>query len=350
MKIASSTLQMESSHARLQHHEIKESLRSWVGARPQNAGRDTQGEPARVPPAIDPVKISSAGMALQSAESTAIDGTKSNVDSDPKLSLIRSLIAMLTGREVKVFDAAELGSQTTAPSTESADNARQDASIGVEYEYRESYSEMETSQFRATGSVRTEDGKEISFDLSLTMTRSYHEESSVSIRIGNAPQTKDPLILNFAGSAAQLTDQRFKFDLDSDGKAENINFATGGSGFLAFDRNGDGKINNGSELFGARSGDGFAELAALDDDGNGWIDENDAAFDKLLLWSKDGGGKDRLLTLREANVGALSLSRVSTPFDLKDSSNALLGQIRASGIFLQEDGRAGTMQQVDLTV
>jgi len=157
-------------------------------------------------------------------------------------------------------------------------------------------------------------------------------------------------VLNFAGTAAQLTDQRFKFDLDSDGKTEDINFVTGGSGFLAFDRNGDGRINDGSELFGARSGDGFAELAALDDDGNGWIDENDAAFDKLRLWSKDAAGEDRLLTLREANVGALSLARVATPFDLKDGGNALLGQIRASGVFLQEDGRAGTMQQVDLTV
>jgi hypothetical protein len=35
---------------------------------------------------------------------------------------------------------------------------------------------------------------------------------------------------------------------------------------------------NGAELFGARSGDGFAELAALDGDGNGWIDEGDAAW------------------------------------------------------------------------
>lgn len=360
MKIASSALQMESSHTRLQYHEVRESLRSWVGERRPGAESDARGEPARPQPAVDPVQISSAGKALQTSGSDSIEAARQAVDNDPKLSLIRSMIAMLTGREVKVFDAAELNSGTppdggAPPSAASAGNAggdstRQDAGYGIEYEYRESYSEMETTRFRASGSVRTEDGKEINFDLSLTMARSYHEESSVSIRIGDARQKKDPLVLNFAGTAAQLTDQRFKFDLDSDGKTEDINFVTGGSGFLAFDRNGDGRINDGSELFGARSGDGFAELAALDDDGNGWIDENDAAFDKLRLWSKDAAGEDRLLTLREANVGALSLARVATPFDLKDGGNALLGQIRASGVFLQEDGRAGTMQQVDLTV
>ena len=119
-------------------------------------------------------------------------------------------------------------------------------------------------------------------------------------------------------------------DLDADGDKENINFATGGSGFLALDRNGDGKINDGSELFGATSGDGFADLATLDSDHNGWIDENDAAYTQLRVWTKDSAGNDQLSTLKQANVGAINLSSVATPFDLKDSSNALLGQIRAA--------------------
>ena len=39
-----------------------------------------------------------------------------------------------------------------------------------------------------------------------------------------------------------------------------------------------------------------------------------------------------------------------TLFDLKDSNNALLGQIRSSSVYLTDDGKAGTVQQVDLTV
>ena len=110
---------------------------------------------------------------------------------------------------------------------------------------------MEQTTFEANGVIRTEDGKEISFDLSLSMARSYHEESNVSIRLGDAPEDR-PTGHQLRRQRAQLTSQRFKFDLDSDGQTDEINFVTGGSGFLALDRNGDGKINNGAELFGAK--------------------------------------------------------------------------------------------------
>lgn len=352
MKIASSALQMESSHTRLQRHEVRESLRAWVGDRRP----DFEGGAGGRPPLPEPVRISDAGKAAQSSEATAIEDGIDAAENDPMLRLVRAMVEILTGRSVRVFDASELKTESApAPSgaPASADETRrnpQTAGYGVEYSRQEAYSEIEQTSFNASGIVRTADGREISFELSLSMARSYHEESTVGIQLGDARQKKDPLVLNFSGTAAQLTDQRFAFDLDNDGKTEEINFVAGGSGFLALDRNGDGKINNGGELFGARSGDGFAELAALDDDGNGWIDENDAAFDQLRVWTKDASGGDRLATLHQANVGALSLGRIATPFDLKDGANALLGQIRSSGVFLQEDGRAGTMQQIDLTV
>lgn len=355
MKIAGSTLQLESSHARQQHHELRESLRAWVGDRRPNFEERGQPRVTAQQPAPQ-VQLSEAGKSAQSSEAEAIRDSLENAENDPRMRLLRAMIAMLTGREVKVFDAAELESAASVDIEAPAqpDNAPaaapRSAGYGIEYDRHEFYTESEQTSFEASGVVKTADGREISFSLSLTMTRSYHEESDVSIRLGDARKKQDPLVLNFSGTAAQLTSQRFKFDLDTDGKNEEINFVSGGSGFLALDRNGDGKINNGSELFGARSGDGFAELAALDNDGNGWIDENDSAYDQLRVWTKDAAGNDRLATLRQANVGALSLGRIETPFDLKDSSNALQGQIRSTGIFLQEDGKAGTIQQIDLTI
>jgi hypothetical protein len=358
MKIASSALQLESSHVKQQHYELHESLRAWVGnRRPDFEGRQS-GQMAFLPPP-EPVQISDAGKSAQSAETDAIQNSTDAVDNDPMLRLIKAMILMLTGQEARVFNPADLQPASTSqtPQLQAPGNPpnppaapTQNAGYGVEYERHESYTESEQTSFSANGVVKTSDGKEISFSMSMSMTRSYHEESNTSIRQGDAVKKQDPLVLNFNGTAAQLTSQRFKFDLNSDGQSEDINFVTGGSGFLALDRNGDGKINNGAELFGARSGDGFAELAALDTDHNGWIDENDASYDQLRVWSKDSGGKDQLASLRQASVGALSLGRVSTSFDLKDSSNALQGQIRTTGIFLQEDGKAGTMQQVDLTV
>jgi hypothetical protein len=359
MRIASSALQMNSTHTKLQQHEVSESLRSWVGnQRPDFEGRQGGNLP---PPST--VNISDAGKAAQSTQASAIQKGTDAANNDPILHLIKALVAMLTGKEVKVFDASELQSAGTTPQVQSANPSseaptqtqtqapQQSAGYGVEYDRHESVSESEQTNFTASGVVHTTDGQEIQFSASLSMARSYHEESDVSIRQGDAArQQKDPLVLNFGGTAAQLTNQRFKFDLNSDGQTENINFVAGGSGFLAFDSNGDGKINNGSELFGTRSGDGFADLSKLDSDHNGWIDENDAAYNKLRVWTKDSAGQDHLATLQEANVGALSLSHVASSFDIKDSSNALQGQIRSSGIFLQEDGKTGTMQQIDLTV
>lgn len=346
MKIASSALQMESSHAKQQHHEVRESLRAWVGnRRPDFEGAQRQRLPQ------PSVQISDAGKATQANEASAIQDSIDAAENDPMLSLIRAMIAMMTGEEVKVFNAAELQNRQAAPELQSlAQPASQSSGYGLEYDRHESYSEVEQTSFAATGVVQTADGQEIKFAVSLSMSRSYHEESDVSIRQGDARQRKDPLVLNFTGTAAQLTSQRFSFDLDSDGRTENINFVAGGSGFLALDHNGNGKIDNGTELFGAKSGDGFTELASLDSDHNGWIDENDAAFDQLRVWTKGAGGEDKLATLRDLNVGALALGRVATPFEIKDSSNSLMGQIRDSGIFLQEDGKAGTMQQIDLTI
>lgn len=351
MKIASAALQMESSHTKVQQHETRESLRMWRA----NQRPDFEGEQVARLPTPDLVQISQAGKLAQSTEASAIESSMDAAENDPMLSLIKAVVTMLTGKDFKVFDAAELNTGTPAAAMQSPSQAasasapEQHVGYGIEYDRHESYTETENTRFDASGVIRTTDGKEISFSVSLSMTRSYHEESDVSIREGDARRKKDPLLINFGGSAAQLSSQRFKFDLDADGQAESINFVTGG-GFLALDRNGDGKINNGAELFGAHSGDGFAELSQLDDDRNGWIDENDTAYDNLRVWSKDEAGKDHLATLRQANVGALGLARIATPFDLKDGSNALQGQIRSSGVFLREDGGSGTVQQVDLTV
>jgi hypothetical protein len=169
--------------------------------------------------------------------------------------------------------------------------------------------------------------------------------------VGDTAQLKDPLVLNFDGPVGELSDLRFSFDIDADGSAESLHFAGPGSGFLVLDHNSNGHIDNGSEMFGALSGDGFADLAALDSDGNGWIDENDPAFARLQVWRKDAQGQDRLESLADAGVGALYLGRVASPFAVKDaSSNQTLAQVRSTGLYLSEDGQARAMQQIDLAV
>lgn len=332
MKIVSSSLQMASSHASLQQHEVRERLSMWAGDRP---GRSEQAAPGKP----DKVHLSEAGKACAAKDASTPASDDDTGKGDPRMTLIRSLIELLTGRRIKVFDASDINTTgSDAP-----------AGWGISYDRHESYSEAEQTTFSASGKVTTADGREIDFSLQLSMSRTYHAESDVSLRLGDAAKKTDPLILNFSGTAPQLTDQRFAFDLNADGQAEQINFVAPGSGFLVFDRNGDGKVNDGRELFGPTTNDGFQELSALDSDRNGWIDENDPAFNQLQIWTRAGDGSDQLQSLAASGVGAISLSRVSTPFDIKNNDNQLLGNIRNSGIFLQESGATGTIQQVDLT-
>ena len=90
-------------------------------------------------------------------------------------------------------------------------------------------------------------------------------------------------------------------------------------------------------------------MAKYDKDGNGWIDENDTIFKQLKVWTKDAAGNDKLSSLGALGVGAISLHTIATPFDIKTASNQLLGSILASSVYLNENGSAGSVQQIDLT-
>lgn len=209
--------------------------------------------------------------------------------------------------------------------------------------------EMEHTAYQASGLVKTADGREIHFGVTLEMSRAFCAKYDSFVQEDYI--CTDPLVINLDTNAATVTDQKFLFDLDADGKEESISFVGQGSGFLALDKNKDGKINDGSELFGTRSGDGFQDLAAYDQDKNGWIDENDSVFHDLKIWTKDEQGNDRLIGLKEAGVGAIYLGNASTEFALKDNaSKAANGVIRKTGIYLKESGEASTVQHMDLVI
>jgi hypothetical protein len=198
------------------------------------------------------------------------------------------------------------------------------------------------------GVVRTADGREVGFQLELSMSREFVEHHQLSIRAGDAALV-DPLVLNFGGRAAELSDVRFAFDLDGDGTKDDMPGLAPGSGYLALDRDGNGEIDHGGELFGPATGSGFRELAAHDEDGNGWIDEGDGIFERLSLWEVDAQG-ERLSSLSDRGVGAIFLGSLDAPFDLKDEENALQGRIARHGLFLGEDGSSGSVQELDLKV
>jgi hypothetical protein len=353
MRIAATEVTLASSHASTARREVQESLRAWVGPRrPDFEGR----ERARVAVASSPPPRSSkvpekAASAGGSVNDQAID----DAVSDPLLQLLRTMIEAMTGVRVKIYRPEDVPRGEAPPElvdprpAPAATPARGPAGFGVEYDYHEVREETEATAFAASGVVRTSEGQEIEFQVALAMSRSYREETNLSLRQGDA-RRKDPLVINFSGTAAELVEQRFAFDLEGDGTVENLPGLAGGSGFLVFDRNADGQVNDGRELFGPQSGEGFRELAALDQDRNGWIDEGDAAYSRLYAWSPDPEGGGALRSLGALRIGALAVQGIATPFELRTASNVSLGVVRSTGVYLAEDGAAGTVQQFDLSV
>ena len=192
------------------------------------------------------------------------------------------------------------------------------------------------------------DGKEINISMDLSLSRSFIQTTKMNIDLIQN-KLKDPLIVSLNGGMPSLSSKSFAFDIDSDGKSDQISQLKSGNGFLALDKNSNGVIENGAELFGAQSGDGFSDLAKYDDDKNGWIDENDKIFDKLRIWQKTEN-EDELLGLGEVGIGAIFLGSTDTPFSIKSKKNELLGEMRKSGFVLFQSGQAGVISHIDLSV
>jgi len=371
MIITDSSLNLASQHLAIKQYQKKQSLKVWFGAqRPDFEGAAKSGASAA---AGDKVTLSGQQPASSTGGTTAVDQSNSGEVVDPKLSLLQSLIQTLTGRKVSIAELRKIVAPTTTTGSDGQAQATSSdgqqvaqttdqgvqsgqagtpvqqstpAGYGIEYDATEIRHEEEQTNFSASGVIKTADGKEINFNIGLSMSREYTSQTSTSLRAGDAV-TKDPLVVNFNGTAAELTDTKFKFDINGDGTTETVASLGKGSGYLALDKNHDGTVNNGTELFGAKTGNGFTELAAYDQNKDGWIDEQDAVYSQLKIWQ---GGSSGLTSLKDAGVGAISLASQSTPFALKDANNQLLGEVKATGVYVNENGTVGTVQQIDLAV
>ncbi len=281
------------------------------------------------------------------------EGGRINGQIVASLEVLVSFVERLTGRKIVIFNPEQLRNADVKVSDPNAASPAQtpgeapQETWGLEYHSRELYYEAEATHFQAQGVVRTEDGREIALNVELNLSREFMRYTQLDVEMG-AARLKDPLVINVSTTSAELdSSQTFRFDIDIDGSADELARLKAGSGFLALDRNADGKINDGSELFGATSGDGFADLAQYDEDGSLWIDEGDTVFTRLKVWMGAGGENAQMMSLSELSIGAIYLGRADTAFSLKDTDNNLLGVLRATGVYLRENGQVGTVQQMD---
>ena len=177
---------------------------------------------------------------------------------------------------------------------------------------------------------------------------------SLMRQAGLLPVRIDPIVLDISGQGitTKSVTAGVYYDLDNNGFAEKTGWIDAKSGILVLDRDGNGKIEAGKELFGDRTilddgktaSNGFAALAALDSNRDGVIDAKDVKFSELRIWvDKDGNGvsmPDELLTLEEAGIRSLNLS--NTFIGKVDENGNTIARV---GSFTRTDGTTADMKE-----
>ena len=182
-----------------------------------------------------------------------------------------------------------------------------------------------------------EEGQAQQFRISFSM-------SGVVVEQVQQNQQGDPLVLDLDGNGFNTTGaaKGAAFDLNNDGVKENVSMPVG-DGLLVYDRNGNGVIDSGAELFGDQDGDkdGYDALNRYDANADGWIDSRDTIYDKLRVMSYKAGAADfstaSMLTLKDAGIDAISVKPLQTVTTGLNNGDA----IAASSIYKKADGTSG---------
>ncbi|WP_108811931.1 putative Ig domain-containing protein [Sphingorhabdus sp. Alg231-15] len=152
---------------------------------------------------------------------------------------------------------------------------------------------------------------------------------------------RDPLVLDLNLGDVSLRSLALSdafFDLDSNNFVERTGWIQPGEGLLAFDANGNGIIDNGSELFGTPTVDGFTILAQYDSNSDNQITSADGIWDQLLIWRDDGDGistAGELSNITQEDIVSIDLNDVAPRrFERTRAGNSILGISSFAG----EDG------------
>ncbi|WP_331774714.1 calcium-binding protein [Sulfurospirillum sp. 1612] len=169
-------------------------------------------------------------------------------------------------------------------------------------------------------------------NITINSAEDVHNNAQMMNIIQNAWRNSDntggeytpPIVVDLNGdkvTSVAMEDGNVYFDYDGDGIKERTAWTQSGDALLAMDLNGDGIINNGSELFGnytklsdgTFASDGYAALAQYDSNHDNIIDANDSAFASLKLWKdvNNNGITDsgELTSLQLSSITAIYLYR-----------------------------------------
>lgn len=339
MKIESSTINMHSfSHSEFKH-ETSITSGSWAE------------ELKRIDKLTTPIKTT----VIHDLKGIQIAVNKQSELSDTqrlKKDIIEQLLQRISGKKeitIHPSDSQKINNLTR----ENLNNIPiREITWGFAIQTEEKYYRKDSIDFNSKALIKTEDGKQMDINLSLSFSKEFTEIHKSRLVLGNS-LFADPLIINYKDSMTNidnLSNLKFAFDINNDKEVERIPLLKDGAGFLALDKNNNGYIDNGSELFGTNSGNGFADLKKYDTDNNNWIDENDTIFNNLRIWEKNDKAEDKLITLSQAGIGALYLSSIDSVFDYHQSIDTKIAHLKQTSFFVKENGKAGLITGVDFVI
>ncbi|MGC9054572.1 MAG: hypothetical protein ACP5KS_11875, partial [Candidatus Hydrogenedens sp.] len=195
-------------------------------------------------------------------------------------------------------------------------------------------------------SLSTQQTNQISFHFQME----FRFEMSMEIQMGvqKLDQQQDPIVFDLDGDGIELTDVKngVRFDITGTGKSVQTAWVRGGDALLAWDRNRNGQIDSGLELFGDQRGsvNGFEELRKLDTNNDGFIGPEDKNFKELVLWRDNGDGvssQDELFTLPQLGIERIALDYKNTNV-VADGNNT----ITQKSFFIRTDHSVGRVADV----
>lgn len=154
-----------------------------------------------------------------------------------------------------------------------------------------------------------------------------------------SPAKVDPLVVDLGTDGIRLTsvhEREVFFDSAGDGIAERTGWVGPEDGLLARDLDGDGLITSNAELFGDVQAEGFAELRKLDSNGDGLMNQGDAAWSQLRVWIDANSNAitdpGELRTLASVGIASINLSSTAVDYDIAGNS------VVQTGSYLTTDG------------
>lgn len=265
------------------------------------------------------------------------------------LQVISQMVKRITGQDLQLTPPSQLQNQVgglTVQAPQQSPPATSNQAGSPTYQQSTSYFEAQSITFNAEGSISTQDGQNVKFSVSLSMSRLFYNQANINAASGDAG-TKDPLQVSFDGMAAELTTTSFNFSIDNKGSVDQVATnpklapavtAAPVSGQIAGDNTTAGLQNSGTQ-----------NTTQQDDPFGSLVNAVTSFFNALQIWQHHADGSQQLLALGDQSIGAIFLGHVTKPLAADPKIDTLPGVFSKGSIVVPEPSKPSTTPQINTT-